>query len=425
MGRRAKGGEQLGSDLIFNGNFHGNYEQDSPLSDAFVQIAESINTPAFIYEEEYISHRCEHLRCIADRAGCKLLYTLKALTLPGVLKIISPYVQGFSASSLFESIIARDGLQAGGSVHLTSPGLRPDEIERISGLCDYLSFNSISQWLRHKDDIDEKVKVGLRVNPQMSFLEDSRYDPCRPQSKLGASMGQVRASLEDQPRLQHGLSGILIHNNCNAPDFRELLLTVQKVETELGFLLPSLEWINLGGGYLFDTESSNIEALYEAVWSLKSKYGLEVFIEPGSAFVREAGFLVSTVLDLIETDGKEIAILDTSVNHVPEAFEYQWRPDVLRDVKDGEFSYVLAGSTCLAGDVFGEYSFTQPLEIESKVVITGIGAYNLVKAHTFNGLTLPSIYSLKPHRDVKLVKRFTFEEHFQRWGFETNVSVGN
>ena len=423
----------MGSDLSFGGNsegnfdrnFDGNYEQDSTLSDAFVQIAESINTPAFIYEEEYISHRCQHLRHIADEAGCKLLYTLKALTLPGVLKIIAPYVHGFSASSLFESIIARDGLPAGGSVHLTSPGLRPDEIERISGLCDYLSFNSISQWLRHKSDVAEKVKVGLRVNPQMSFLEDSRYDPCRPHSKLGASIGQVREALEREPHLQHGLSGILIHNNCNAPDFRELLLTVQKVETELGFLLHSLEWINLGGGYLFDRESSNIEALYEAVWSLKSKYGLEVFIEPGSAFVREAGFLVSTVLDLIETDGKEIAILDTSVNHVPEAFEYQWRPEVLRDVEDGEFSYVLAGSTCLAGDVFGEYSFTQPLEINSKVIITGVGAYNLVKAHTFNGLTLPSIYSLKARRDVELVKEFTSEEHFQRWGFENNVSVGD
>ena len=193
----------MGSDLSFGGNFEdkfdrnfdGNYEQDSTLSDAFVQIAESIKTPAFIYEEEYISHRCEHLRRIAGEAGCKLLYTLKALTLPGVLNVISPYVQGFSASSLFESIIARDGLQAGGSVHLTSPGLRPDEIERISGLCDYLSFNSISQWLRHKDDVDDKVKVGLRVNPQMSFLEDSRYDPCRPHSKLGASIGQIRESL--------------------------------------------------------------------------------------------------------------------------------------------------------------------------------------------------------------------------------------
>ena len=411
----------MASDL----SFEGHYEQDSTLSDAFVQIAESIITPAFIYEEEYISHRCEHLRQIADEAGCSLLYALKALTLPGVLNIISPYVQGFSASSLFESIIAREGLQAGGSVHLTSPGLRPDEIERISGLCDYLSFNSISQWLRHKDDVAEKVKVGLRVNPQMSFLEDSRYDPCRPNSKLGASIAQVKESLEHEHHLQHGLSGILIHNNCNAPDFRQLLLTVQKLETELGCLLHSLEWINLGGGYLFDEESSNIEALYEAVWSLKSKYGLEVFIEPGSAFVREAGFLVSTVLDLIETEGKEIAILDTSVNHVPEAFEYQWRPDVLRDVEGGEFSYVLAGSTCLAGDVFGEYSFTQPLEIQSKVVIKGIGAYNLVKAHTFNGLNLPSIYTLKPRREVELVKKFTFEEQFQRWGFENNVSVGN
>ncbi len=158
---------------------------------------------------------------------------------------------------------------------------------------------------------------------------------------------------------------------------------------------PSLEWINLGGGYLFDKDCANMDAFYEAVGFLKSMHGLEVFIEPGSAFVRDAGFLVSTVLDLMENGGKVIAILDTSVNHLPESFEYEWRPDVLTDLTgsgtDGRYRYIIAGSTCLAGDVFGEYSFAEPLEIGSKVVMYGVGSYNLVKAHTFNGLPLPSI----------------------------------
>ena len=391
------------------------------LNRIFAKVAESIATPAFVYEEAFIRTRCEHLRRIADKAGCRLLYSLKALTLPCVLELIGPHVQGFSASSLYESMIARDVLKTEGTVHLTTPGLRPDEVSMVSEHCDYISFNSVTQWLRYKQDLSNKLEVGLRINPEISFLDDPRYDPCRAYSKLGASTHAVNEALGQSSPASHGLSGLLVHNNCNSPDSQELLLTVQKLENELDCVLENSQWINLGGGYLFDRDSTNQDAFDEAVGSLKSRHGLEVFIEPGSAFVRDAGFLVSTVLDLIESSGKSIAILDTTVNHVPESFEYEWRPDVLLDLEGGRYPYIIAGSTCLAGDVFGEYAFAEPLEVGSTVVMYGVGAYNLVKAHTFNGLPLPSIYSLGSSGEVTLVKRFTLEEQSQRWGFEASA----
>ena len=400
----------------------------SVLNHMFARVAESIATPAFVYEEEFIRQRCQHIRRIADKAGCKLLYSLKALTLPWVLELIGPHVQGLSVSSLYESMIARDvldELKEGGSVHITTPGLRPGEVGKISEYCDYLSFNSISQWQRHKDGLAAGLEIGLRVNPEVSFLDDPRYDPCRAYSKLGTSIHAVKEALGQNSPASLGLSGLLIHNNCNSPDFQELLLTVQKLESELGHVLDNTKWINLGGGYLFDKDTVNLDAFYGAVASLKSQHGLEVFIEPGSAFVRDAGFLVSTVLDLIDNGGKAIAILDTSVNHLPESFEYQWRPDILSDTEAGPHHYIIAGSTCLAGDVFGEYSFAEPLEIGSKVVMYGVGAYNLVKAHTFNGLPLPTIYSLDAGGEVALMKEFTLDEQSQRWGFQASARIGN
>ena len=393
----------------------------SALARVFAQAAGSIATPAFVYEDAFIRSRCEHLKQIADRAGCKLLYSVKALTLPWVLELIAPYVQGFSVSSLFEAVTAQKFLRKEGTIHITTPGLRPDEVRKISEVCDYLSFNSISQWLRHKDDLADDLEIGLRVNPEVSFLDDPRYDPCRAYSKLGASTYDVKAALARSSRSSLGLSGLLIHNNCNSPDSQELLMTVQKLENELDQFLQNSQWINLGGGYLFDKDSANQDAFDEAVGSLKSKHGLEVFIEPGSAFVRDAGFLVSTVLDLTENNGKSIAILDTTVNHLPESFEYEWRPDVLSDIEGGRYPYIIAGSTCLAGDVFGEYAFDEPLMIGSTVVMYGVGAYNLVKAHTFNGLPLPSIYSLGSGGEVTLMKRFTLEEQSLRWGFEASA----
>ena len=391
------------------------------LAVVFADAADSIATPAFVYEDAFIESRCQHLKEIADKANCNLLYSIKALTLPWVLDLIEPYVHGFSASSLFEAATARNFLPADGTVHLTTPGLRPNEVREISENCDYISFNTVSQWLRHKDDVAENLEIGLRVNPEVSFLDDPRYDPCRAYSKLGISAYAIKEALGKSSPASHGISGLLFHNNCNSPDLQEVLVSVQKFEREIDYVLAGLRWINLGGGYLFDKDSTNQDAFYEAVASLQTKYGLEVYIEPGSAFVRDAGFLVSTVLDLIESEDKSIAVLDTTVNHLPESFEYEWRPDVLLDVEGGRYPYIIAGSTCLAGDVFGEYAFAEPLEIGSMVVMYGVGAYNLVKAHTFNGLPLPSIYSLGADGEVTLMKEFTLEEQRLRWGFKASA----
>ena len=395
------------------------------LAVVFADAADSIATPAFVYEDAFIESRCQHLKKISDQANCKLLYSIKALTLPWVLDLIEPYVDGFSASSLFEATTARNVLPAEGIVHLTTPGLRPDQISKISENCDYISFNTVSQWLRHKDDVAKDLEIGLRVNPEVSFLDDPRYDPCRAYSKLGISAYAIKEALGRRSPASHGISGLLFHNNCNSPDLQEVLVSVQKLEREIDQVLAGLRWINLGGGYLFDKDSTNHDAFYEAVASLQTKYGLDVYIEPGSAFVRDAGFLVSKVLDLIKSEDRSIAVLDTTVNHLPESFEYEWRPDVLLDVEGGRFPYIIAGSTCLAGDVFGEYAFAEPLEIGSTVVMYGVGAYNLVKAHTFNGLPLPSIYSLGANGEVTLMKEFTLEEQSARWGFEAIARFGN
>ena len=109
---------------------------------------------------------------------------------------------------------------------------------------------------------------------------------------------------------------------------------------------------------------------------------------------RAAGQIVSTVLDVFESGSKEVAVLDTTVNHMPEAFEYGFEPDVLGHDDAADHEYLLAGCTCLAGDLFGLYRFREPLEAGSKVVFNNTGAYTLPKAHTFNGVNLPAVYSV-------------------------------
>ncbi len=381
-----------------------------------------IDTPAFIYDTRVLRRLLTYTDNLRQASGCKVLFSLKAFAYVDALALMAPRLDGFAASSLFEARLASQVLLGHGSLHLTTPGMRPDDVGEIASLCDFVSFNSLSQYQMHGESISRAASCGLRVNPQMSFVDDKRYDPCRPNSKLGVPLELLVEALKGEPHRLSGIDGILVHSNCDSSDLAQAQATVQYMHPKLCGLFERVQWVNLGGGYLFD-ETESLQPLCETIDLLRSSYGLEVFVEPGAALARAAGQIVSTVLDVLESGSKEVAVLDTTVNHMPEAFEYGFEPDVLGHDDDADHEYLLAGCTCLAGDLFGLYRFREPLEAGSKVVFNNTGAYTLPKAHTFNGVNLPAIYSVSEQGELVLKKRFTYAEYAARWGKNVAVSV--
>lgn len=380
----------------------------------------NITTPALIFDENVLVENARLINDAGEKAGCVVLYSLKPLTINEILSQLSSYVSGFGVSSLFEARLAKDVSNAGQTIHLTSPGLKKESIDEIADLCDYVNFNSIEQWLRFREHVSGRANCGLRINPQISFVKDQRYDPSRKYSKLGVPVSELIKIYEHDKTVLDGIEGSIIHNNCDSSDFSQILKTVKHIQKKIPFFLESVEWINLGGGYLFD-DPDNIEDFNNSVDILKNNYNLTVFIEPGASFVREAGVLVASVVDLFTRDGKDIAVLDTTVNHMTEVFEYQFEPDVYGHCDGAAHSYILAGCSCLAGDIFGEYSFEYPLEVGSRVMFQNMGAYTFVKANTFNGINLPDIYIRSTEGEMQLIKKFTFEDYSHKNGVEKNV----
>lgn len=374
----------------------------------------TFHTPAFIYDEKTIIDVLSILTEIRVKAYCKLLFPLKPFSLADALHLMAPYIDGCSASSLFEAKLARDILGNKKSVHITTPGFRPDEISIISELCDYISFNSLSQWERYNKEISSKASCGLRINPELAFVKDERYNPCRKGSKLGVPLCKLSEISNDGYKPLHQVKGLHFHTNCESTDFDQLFQTVLHIDAHLPKLLGQVDWVNLGGGYLFES-AQNLDKLMEAVAFLRDQYDVEVLFEPGKGIVGGAGYIISTVIDMFENDGRTIAVLDTTVNHMPEIFEYQFQPDVLGSKYSGGHKYILAGCTCLAGDQFGEYAFDEPLEVGSRITFSNVGAYTLVKANMFNGVNLPTIYASTQDGALELKKQFDYEDFKSRW----------
>jgi len=363
------------------------------------------SSPAFVLDEGQVLANLQPLIALRQATGCKILYSMKALPLAFLLELLSGGVDGISVSSLFEARLAKEVLGVNGrSIHLTTPGIRPDEFPELSKLCSHISFNSLSQYQRLHGLADGYSK-GLRVNPKLSFANDQRYDPCRPHSKLGADIELL------QTGLPAGIEGLHFHTVFACLDFAPSQQTLEKL---LPILKRSqLKWLNLGGGYLYH-DIANQAQIVELINRLKAEFGVDVYVEPGKGMVGNAGYLLTTVLDRFVSDGKEVLVLDTSVNHHPEVFEYQMKPRLREEDSAGEQSAILAGSTCLAGDVFGEYRFDRIPEVGERLVFADVGAYSLIKANRFNGYKLPDVYGVDPARWV-LQKRDSYADYRRQW----------
>jgi carboxynorspermidine decarboxylase len=378
-----------------------------------------VPTPSYVVDEHLLRKNLTILRSIMDRTGCEILLAQKAFSMHSVYPLIGSYLSGTTASSLFEAKLGFE--EMGKEVHIFAPAYREEEFDEILSICDHIVFNSIQQWEKFKYKIYEynrkqeekrgisdggrRVSCGLRINPEYSEIETDLYNPCFENSRFGVTLAKLQgADLT-------GLEGLHFHTMCEQnSDVLKRTLTI--VEEKFRSYLPEMKWINFGGGHHVTRDDYDIETLVDCIDHMKNTYGVQVYLEPGEAIALNAGWLVSSVLELLE-NGMQLAIMDTSAAcHMPDVIEMPYRPNILGSGVKGAYPYTyrLGGPTCLAGDVIGDYSFPEPLKHGDKLAFCDMAIYSMVKNNTFNGINLPSIYLREEAGNIRLIKKFGYED---------------
>ncbi|MCM1234175.1 MAG: carboxynorspermidine decarboxylase [Ruminococcus flavefaciens] len=375
----------------------------------YIDISQ-LPSPCYLIDCDILKQNLSIMRKHCEKLGIKPLLAVKGFPLALVYNEISEYLIGGSASSLFEAKICE---RLGKEIHIHAPAYRPDEIEEILIQCDHIVFNSITQWEKYKNILRFKyptINPGLRINPEYSEIDIDKYNPCLSYSRLGITLNNLSGYNIS------GINGLHFHVMCDQG--AEILSNVIDIIIDkFDNYLRQVSWINLGGGHQIGEQNYNINVLQRPMLRLIQDYNLQVYIEPCESLVTSSGFLVSTVLDIINNK-KQIAILDTSAMcHMPDVIEMPYCPDLSFPYthKNGEFVYYLAGNSCMPGDVIGNYNFIEPLHVGDKVIFSDMGAYTFARENYFNGINHPSIVLYDKKHGYKIVKQFNYEDYANKY----------
>ncbi len=367
-------------------------------------------SPCFVLDMQRLRQNLARIAYVSEQADVRVLLALKGFAMWRAFAPIREVAAGCAASSIWEAELARETF--GGEVHIYAPAYRADEVPSIRALCDHVVFNSPSQLARFADAL-AGCSLGLRVNPGLHEVETEIYNPCRRGSRLGAR-AEVLAKERTRLARMEGLHAHALCENLHASSIR----LVDALEAHFADWLARVAWVNLGGGHLMTHADYDLEAWIARLRAFRARWPLEaVYLEPGGAFVWEAGVLVASVLDVVETDELPAAILDVSATaHMPDVLEMPYRPEIVGAGEPHEkpYTYRLGGPTCLAGDEIGIYSFDEPLAPGARLVFADMAHYTVVKTTMFNGVRHPDLAILHEDGRLEIVRRFTYADYKAR-----------
>lgn len=368
----------------------------------YFNIWENVPTPSYVICKQELEKNLEILAKLQKDTGAKVLLAQKCFSCYHYYPLIAKYLAGTASSGLYEARLSKEYF--GKENHTYSPAFKEADFDDIIKYSDHIIFNSFAQIKKFGEKAKTLGKsLGLRLNPEKSTQKNPLYDPAAPGSRLGVPIAEFN------PEYAEILDGFHFHTLCEQ-DADDLEITLKAVEEKFGAYFKGKKWLNLGGGHHITRENYNIELLKKLIANLQDKYNLEIYLEPGEAVALNAGFLVTEVLEV--NDKRGVAIADASAAcHMPDVLEMPYRPFIINSypAKEKPYNYKIGGSTCLAGDVIGEYSFEEPLKEGNRLIFTDMAIYTMVKNNTFNGMPLPSIVDFDGEK-LKIIKSFSYDD---------------
>lgn len=344
-------------------------------------------------------------------AHCKVFLAIKGFSPEAILPNMAIGLDGISASGAFEAKLGKTSLKK--NVCTFSPAYHDNNFEEVIQYSDMIIFNSMRQYETFSlRAYNLGCSCGIRINPEYTELPmDFSPNPCQKYSRLGI----LKNDMPDISLFSEGqIEGIHIHTMCEQ-DAGVLERSVDYLIQKYDKYLKRIKWLNLGGGQMYSANDYDLERAIRILQKLYEQYDFEIILEPCEGIITNCGFLVASVVDIVHNE-MDIAILDASgVCHFPDTVYRNWKHDIKGAGEPGDFAYNyrLTGPSCYAGDIWGDYSFSSPLQIGQKITFIDTAAYSMVKNNYFNGIPYPSLAIFDSVNGLQILKSYDYSTFLQ------------
>ncbi|MBL7084581.1 MAG: carboxynorspermidine decarboxylase [Candidatus Omnitrophica bacterium] len=360
----------------------------------------AIETPYYLIDERRLLRNLKIIKRIRECSGAKSVLALKCFSTWSVFNLMKQYMDGTTSSSLYEARLGYE--KFGKETQVYSAGYSEEDIRKLARFADKIIFNSLSQ-LKKFYPYCRNLKVGLRLNPKVSYSDFDLADPARKYSRLGVI---DKKSLKEALPL---ISGVMFHFNCENDDFKDFSANLDYISRSYGKMLNHLKWVSLGGGLYFCKKGYPVDRFCRKIKEFSQRFGVQVYLEPGESAITQTGELVTKVVDIVRNK-IDIAIVDASTEaHMLDLLVYR-TPAKMKEGRTGRFKYMIAGRSCLAGDIFGSFRFKSRLKVGNIIRFSDAAGYTMVKKNWFNGLSMPAIAVRRLNGKLDLVREFNYKD---------------
>ncbi|MEO0293990.1 MAG: diaminopimelate decarboxylase [candidate division WOR-3 bacterium] len=363
-----------------------------------------INTPFYIYDTRVIYEKIKTLR-ESFSGSVELFFAVKANSSIAILRFLNKHNIGAEVVSPGEIFIA---LKAGiPSYKILYDSLARKEEEILFAIrkgIRFFNFESIGQAkLLEKcaKKTKQKLFVFARINPGIFPKTHSHLSTGSSWSKFGIPIKDINKIVEVVKDFEHiELLGLHCHIGSQILTPEPYLKSLKKIENSIKILNKeglAIKYVNLGGGfgvpYKEGEKTFSPISLTEKYKEFSKKYGIKIFLELGRFFVAEAGFIITSIIDVKEREGKPLYVVDSGMNDNPRPAIYDAYHHIEPLFKKEGKRYLsrVVGPICENSDEFGTYSLPK-LKEGDLLIIYNCGAYTRTMASNYNGRPFPPEY---------------------------------
>ena len=364
------------------------------------QIATTFGTPVFVYDGGRIRDQFRLLAQELTHRPLEIYYSVKANSAVGILRLLRTFGARADICSSGDLAFAEAAGFAPHEVSFTGSGLTDDEYGLIAtrpGM-DFVA-DSLHQLARVVEMAPGRP-VGLRLNPAIEAGFHPHVRAGSATSRFGLRLDQISEAVDLAAAWESPIVGLHGHLGSDVFDVTPFLELTRQL-CALAAEIPSVRWINLGGGLGNpadpEVDQSQLRALDSGLAEILRLFDrpLQLRVEPGSFLTMSSGLLVARVTDVKAGPGPDSGTIcvDASTNHLVSAILYDAHHpvSVVRvPTSDVTMTYDIAGNLMQAGDVLARGRQLPKVEIGDLLAFGRCGAYSSSRSTTFNNRGRPA-----------------------------------